>query len=295
MIEQHALYEIEPREYNICTVAIGHDPEGRWAKFFPKVAPVLNQVFDRVIFSFTESTSKETIRAARKGGWQIIVQEDPSIGKNRLAALRLGLESGCQFINLWDGDRLIHAAIVDQLELRDFVANIPRYDFLIGGATQESIDTHQKSMTSWEQVKSWALGYYLEIEGDIMNRGCVAFSRDLAKFIVQYPEVGDDNTGIWPILALAFYKSRQAGRVEDTGRLPVGYREYSQMLGFEDWLFDGATREESARRKSTHQDFMRRAEDVIRIITAAQKVAQDFDLKLWEGESFEDLIRRLGK
>lgn len=261
---------------NVIISAIGHDPAGRWAEHFLRVDPILSNYPNRLI-SFTETTNQATVSTATDCGWQVVV-EKASINRARFRAVNRGLKEGGQFINLWDGDRLLYAAATAPHELEDLIHKIPHYDFLIVGATAEGIKTHPSSMTVWEGVKSWRLGRYLGIEGDIANRGCFGFSREFATFLSTYQlEDTDEIEGLFPILALAYQKILKEGDSLQQNR-GIGYIEYPTLASFEDWMFEGLTPEESAGRKTSVNDFNLRGRHVMRILETAERIAATYGL-----------------
>lgn len=279
----------------ICLAAVGHDPEGKWAEHFANTDGLLNSLYDQKVISLSEKTHNLTIDTALSLGWRVDV-EPLRVGSARFAVIRRGIETESAFINYWDGDRILHAATYGEDELRDITAKIPKYDLFIAGATPEAITTHQSSMTVWEGVKSWALGHYLGFKGDIANRGCFGFSRDFAKFVVQHEDSeGDDTDALFAILPLAFRKQIMDGILFETDRELVGYKEYGIATSYEDWMFEGLTREESVVRKNTHRDFMRRAESVLRAIVLAQSIGEKYDLGFLNPgeETMKGMIGRL--
>ncbi len=266
--------EIKP---DIVVSAIGHDPQGTWARHFPVVNESLKSLFKQRIISFTERTSHDTINSANDCGWQVFVEE-ASISLARYRAVERGLNQGSGFVNLWDGDRLLHAATVAPDELEQFTRSIPNYDFLILGATPDARDTHPKSLTLWEGIKSWWLGHYLGIEGDIANRGCFGLSREFATFLLTYQLTDQDETdGLFPLLALAYQKVLKDEGQEGRG---IGYLECPNIASYEDWIFEGLTQKESARRKTSTGDFLRRSAEVLRILRTADRIALMYELTL---------------
>lgn len=281
----------------ICLAAVGHDPEGRWVDHLEAGNSLLASLYPSRLISLTERTHHSTIDIASSLGWEVDAEELP-VGSARFAVIRRGLETDYNFINLWDGDRVLYAAIYGSDDLRHIVGEIPKHDFFMAGATKEAIATHQPSMTTWEGVKSWALGHYLGIKGDIATRGCFGFSREYANFLVQHEDSkGDDTDALFAILSLAFKKQISTGQLPETGRDTTGYHEYSKATSYEDWIFEGLTQKESAGRKNTHRDFTRRAESVIRAIVLAQRIGQSYDLGFPpEGEEgMEDMFKRLAR
>lgn len=282
---------------SICLAAVGHDPEGRWTSCLEAANPLLASLYPSRFISLTKRTHRSTIDVASSLGWKVDVEELP-VGSARFAVIRRGLETNHPFINLWDGDRILYAAIYGGEELRDIVRRIPQYDCFIVGATPEAIDTHQSSMTVWERVKSWALGNYLGIKGDIATRGCFGFSREYANFLLQHEySRGDDTDGLFAILSLAFRKLIATGQLQSTGRDTIGYCEYTQATSYEGWIYEGLTQEESASRKNTYGDFARRAESVIRAIVLAQAIGRRYGLGFpLEGEeTMADMVKRLAQ
>ena len=279
----------------ICLVAAGHDPDGRWAVHLDATKPLLESLYTDRIISFSDRTNSETIDTAISAGWRVDVEPLP-VGSARFAVIRRGLFTDSNFINYWDGDRILHATTYGVDELKDIVNRIPHFDFFVAGATPDAIATHQRSMTVWEGVKSWALGHYLGIDGDIANRGCFGFSREYASFLVKHEgSKGDDTDALFAILPLAFRKLISQGLLPETGRDLVGYQEYSIATSFEDWMFEGLTREESAKRKNTQKDFTRRAESVLRAIVLTQRIGEQYDLGFLNPgeETMEMMIKRL--
>lgn len=282
---------------SVCLYAVGHDPNGVWAPHFERInEPILSLdlVADQQI-SFTSKTATKTIDEAERFGWQVHLEDLP-VGSARFMGVRRIAKTSTTHGNLWDGDRLIHALEYGPDELRDFTERLVKHDFLLAGATPEAIATHQSSMTVWEGVKSWLLGKYIGIEGDIANCGCFAFSKELAKFIAGQPETtGDDTDGLFPLLAVAFREQIKRGQIDPTNRIPIGYREYQRMTSYEDWLFEGCSPEESADKKNTERDFIRRGESVLKIIMNAQDVSDRYQLNLFEGESFRQMLQRIAR
>lgn len=279
----------------ICLAAVGHDPEGKWVEHFANSNDLLSSLYREKVISLSKKTHYLTIDKAVALGWRVDV-EPLSVGSARFAVIRRGLETDNSFINLWDGDRILHAALYGEDELRDIVRKIPHFDFFVAGATPEAIATHQSSMTVWEGVKSWALGHYLGFKGDIATRGCFGFSREYAKFLIQHEDSkGDDTDALFAVLSVAFKNQISNGQIPETGRETIGYQEYSKATSYEDWVFDGLTPEESAARKNTHRDFTRRAESVLRAIILAQSIGRRYDLGFFpdEEEGMKQLINRL--
>lgn len=250
--------------------AMGQDLKGEWAQHFPKASERLEGLYSKMLISFTPATEENTIRAAVNSGWQVVVEET-TINAGRLRAIERGLYQGDSFVNVWEADRLLHAAMVAPLELGHLARQIPNYDFLILGATNEGIKTHPLSMTVWEGVKSWWLGRYLGIEGDISNRGSFGFSREFATFVLSYGlDDKDETDGAFPVLALVYQQLLQANGQSGRG---IGYFEYFKMASFENWMFEGSTPEESAKRHSSVQDYLKRHAHVERILQTADRIA----------------------
>lgn len=279
---------------SICLTAVGHDPDGRWEEHFERSEQVLRLLYSAKMISLTYRTHNNTKDTALRLGWRMD-EEDLPVGGARFAVIRRGLETGYPFINYWDGDRVLYAAQHGVEDLKDIVGKIPQYDCFIAGATRRAIVTHQPSMTSWEEVKSWALGHYLGITGDIANRGCFGFSKEFAQFLVQHEGfTGDETDALFAILPLAFRKLIAAGRLPDTGRKTVGYKAYKDATSYADWIYEGLTAEESAERKNNHSDFMRRFESAIRIIVLAQSIGEKYELGFPPaGERMADKISEL--
>lgn len=282
---------------SICLYAVGHDPQGTWASHFEKINEAivsLTLVKDRQI-AFTPKTTPKTIGEAEKFGWQVHIEDNP-VGRARFMGVRRIAEAATTHGNLWDGDRLIHALELKggHDELRDFTEAVVKHDFLLAGATPEAIATHQSSMTVWEGVKSWLLGRYIGIEGDIANRGCFGFSKELAEFVGSHLATeGDDADGLIPLLAVAFREQIRRGKINPTNYIPIGYREYNIMTRYEDWVFEGRPSEESACAKNTYYDFYRRMESVLKIFMNAQDVSEKYKLGLVEGESIREMLKRV--
>lgn len=279
----------------ICLAVVGHDPEGRWSDHLESANSLLTSLYPNRLISLTEKTHYTTIDTAIALGWEVDVEALP-MGSARFAVMRRGLETTNGYINLWDGDRLLHAAKRAPQELDDIVQKIPQYDCFIAGATRLAIATHQPSMTCWEEVKSWVLGHYLGIQGDIATRGCFGFSREFARFLVQHEwSAGDDTDALFAILPLVF-KSLIVHGQSATGRETVGYAEYDVATSYEDCEFDGLSPQASAAAKNTHQDFMRRGISVLQQIMLAQSIGQKYNLGFPpKGEMMIDVLRGLVK
>lgn len=279
---------------NICLTTTGHDPEGRWVPYLENTQGILSRLYKSRLIVFTPDTSYQTRRMAEQDGWQVTV-DDLKLGPARIKAMKAALSISCDFINLWDADRLLYAATIAPTELNEFVSQIPKYDFSLAGGTRKAIDSHQPSMTSWEKVKSWYLGYYTGIEGDIANRGCFAFSREFATFLLTYidPNHLDEVDCVFPMMALIFDKFIQEGTINETERQRMGYAEFDNMTSHEDYIFEGLTREESRTRQNTRADFMRRGWSVLRQLQISDEIATRFTLISTIEPQAVDLYRRL--
>ncbi len=299
---EYALFELEPQRHGITAAAIGHDPSGSWVSILRELGQVATQIYDRVEASFTPRTDPETLKAANEAGWHVTV-DDLSIGAGRVEAIRTAMQTPeTQFVHLWDGDRFLFGLWTDQLEVRKFVADIPMYDCLLGGTSEEGIKTHQPSMYTWEYVKSFGLAMPFGIKADMFNRGSIALSRNIAQFLLDSDEItrgdaagGFEGEGIIAGLVYTYKKQREQGLLPDTDRQPFGYLELPHALGYEDWIFQGLTREESAAQKSTPIDFVFRGEHALRILAGYERVANDHGNVIWDGNSIRDAIKRIGK
>lgn len=282
------------KEFNTCLTAVGHDPSGSWGKHIRNTSGILDRIYPERLISFTPRTNSLTIKAAQETGWQVSVEES-SIGEGRMRAIDRALATSCGFINLWDGDRILYAATSSPDELTEFAYFMKEYDFSITGGTSTAIETHQSSLTSWEKVKSWYLGYYLGIEGDIANRGCFGFSREFATFLMThltgFEKETDEVDGIFPIMAQVFRRFIESGEIEGTGRGTIGYKEYPTITSYEDWIFEGVTSDESRNRKNNKRDFMRRGYSVIRQIEICEAIARRFGLVAIEEPSFMEMLK----
>lgn len=282
---------------SVCLYAVGHDPNGVWAPHFEKIYEPISSLdlVRNIQIAFTPRTATRTINEAEKFGWNVHIEDNP-VGRARFMGVRRIAEAATTHGNLWDGDRLIHALELKGGldELKDFTEAVVKYDFFLAGATPEAIATHQSSVTVWEGVKSWLLGRYIGIEGDIANRGCFGFSKELAEFIENHPATeGDDTDGLLPLLAVAFREQIRRGEINHTGYTPIGYKEYNVMTRYEDWVFDGYSPKESAARKNTDEDFYRRLESVLRIFINAQQVSERYNLGLINGEPIRQILQRI--
>lgn len=258
---------------SIVVSAVEHDPQGLRAKHFQRATYAVESLYQERFISFTERSHHNTIDAARDCGWDIVVEET-SMSAGRFRGVERGLSAGSGFINLWDADRLIYAANIAPDELKVLTQDLPQYDFFIAGGTPEAIKTHPSSLIVREAVKSWRLGRYLDIEGDIANRGCLGFSREFATFALTHSFTEEDEPeGALPILAVAYQHLLRERRQEGRG---IGYKEYSKITTFDEWFYEESNPEECAIRKSTLEDFEKRRVHVDKILETAERFASRY-------------------
>lgn len=109
------------------------------------------------------------------------------------------------------------------------------------------------------------------------------------KMDIVLSAIGHDPAGWW-----AEYFPRVTPVVDNlyTHRLISFTKGTSPITSYEDWIFDGLSSDESARRKSTPEDFIRRGIHVSRILQTADRAAKQ--LGLTTGDiSFDSIVKSI--
>ena len=183
------------------SVALGatwnpHGEEARLVGLWPR----LSTVYARVIICQPPHVERAKAQALQAElGAQVEVMEDWQAGRYR--ALRGAFETGADFIQYADMDRLLRWVETRPEEWLATLAAIPKTDCLVIGRTPAAYATHPQALIQTEAIPNYLFSRLLNQPLDL-SAGSKGFSRAAAAFIlansVPTRSLGADAE--WPVL-----------------------------------------------------------------------------------------------
>lgn len=178
-------------------------------------------LYTGVVAFCSPTTHEDSIELLARNGAIIHRQAQTQVSVNNLglvrqATIRAASQTGYAHYQMADYDRLLHWWMHYPDELREAIAAIPRYDFLIFGRTERAFATHPAAQQETESLATHAFELAWGEPWDITagSRGLShrAIERLLAH--AQEPSVGND--GEWPLVLRRFAELR-IGYLETEG------------------------------------------------------------------------------
>lgn len=186
-------------------VAPLNDTDGSLLELAAPLWPLLRALYREIILEASPQTPASVMEALTRAGARVFQEfqgpnGDEHLGLVRLRALQRALDQGFTNFHLCDWDRLLHWAGTYPDELREALAYIPEYDFLVFGRTERAFETHPRAQRETERLANEA---FAEITGEPMDvsagsRGLSAAAVAALQRWSRTPGVGSD--GEWPVL-----------------------------------------------------------------------------------------------
>lgn len=172
-------------------------PQGEMQRLQQQL-PFLQELYAALSVSLAPNADAETIAALREA---MMVAPNEGLGTGRMSALRLGYESGCDFVHYVDGDRLIRWAETMPEELRQTVADSQQFDCAVIGRAEKAFVSHPRALRETERIINAVFSDFIGQELDF-GSGTKAFSRKAVQFLLANPENagGLGNDVVWPVL-----------------------------------------------------------------------------------------------
>lgn len=159
-------------------------------KLYQKVFVILKPGTSREVLSFIESHGQQAI-AAFASTWKRAQRE----------ALGMALAGGAMYVHHCDLDRLLHWVMHYPDELKQAIAQIPNYDYLIMGRTARAFQTHPVTMQKTEALLNhvFALAYGQEVD---IVAGSKGLSAQAGRWILGRTRVKEAlaMNSEWPLL-----------------------------------------------------------------------------------------------
>ena len=191
----------------ITLIATVHQPTQRLMPMIETHLPTLLELYDAVVAYCSPGTHIAIRDILGRSGVRVLVNDgEPgdihTIGHVRRRAVRAGLESGAEHLQMCDFDRAIHWAAYHPDELRRVIAEIPDYDLLVLGRTARAWATHPPYQAETEPLFNKVFALVTGRDWDV-GAGSRGVSRRAAQRLLersQEPSVGVDAE--WPLLLL---------------------------------------------------------------------------------------------
>lgn len=191
----------------ITLIATVHQPTRRLMPMIKTHLPTLIRLYDAVVAYCSPGTHPAIRDILDRHGVRVHVNDgEPgdiyTIGHVRRRALRAGLESGAEHLQMCDFDRAVHWAAHYPDELGRVIAEIPGYDLLVLGRTARAWATHPPYQAETEPLFNKVFALVTGREWDV-GAGSRGISRRAAQRLLERsgePTVGVDAE--WPLLLL---------------------------------------------------------------------------------------------
>jgi len=172
-------------------------PQGEMQRLQQQI-PHLQEIYETLCISLAPNADEESIATLRES---ITVAPNEGLGTGLMTALRLGYESGCDFVHYVDGDRLIRWAETMPDELRQVAQDLQQFDCAVIGRAESAFASHPGALRETERIIN---AVFSEVIGQDLDfgAGTKAFSRKAVQFLLANPENagGLGNDVVWPVL-----------------------------------------------------------------------------------------------
>jgi hypothetical protein len=194
------------------TLAATWNPRGELNRF-RKYLPEILELYDWLVVVLPPPGSgvENQEERSRLAGWlsadgshdgRVKVTTSQDWGMGRYLALQHGVETGADFIQYADFDRLLRWIETRPQELRATVAAIQDAGCTVIGRTPAAYATHPRALVETERLSNMVVSHILGEPMDV-SAGSKGFSREAAAFIVANGATGRSlgKDAEWPIMA----------------------------------------------------------------------------------------------
>ncbi len=175
-------------------------PRGEMGRL-QRLIPLLQEMYATLCVSLAPLAADDDGEIISTLRQHMTVAPNEGLGTGRMTALRLGYESGCDFVHYVDGDRLIRWAETQPAELRQVVQGLQQFDCAVVGRSEAAFASHPAALRETERIINAVFSDFIGLELDF-GAGTKAFSRNAVRFLLANPEHagGLGNDVVWPVL-----------------------------------------------------------------------------------------------
>lgn len=233
-----------PYQSSVCLASPFHDPEGKLLELLQEQGGALLKLYKGNAFiSISAKTNPAIISLLQKQGFHIRKQtktENPSVGANYLAVLRMVTKTSNKHIHLVDFDRALHWTKRFPRELRDAIEILPSYNGYVSFVrTPRAFQSHPQTQRTTETIINTIASEVAGVTVDIMS-GSFGFHKTLAQKIIK--EAKRKDYGIYAETLLIALRHRYLiATIEVEGlewETPDQFKENIQQEGYTAWLHE---------------------------------------------------------
>lgn len=226
---------------NVALVSTVNDVDGRLSHLVEKYSKKLLAIFGgQNAVSVTQQTSKKTVKALEKAGFNIFWGDNNHQGGNYRGAIKGGLATSAWHLHLTDMDRALHWAMTYPDELAKTVGEVgKRHGLVLMNRSKRAFATHPIAQTSTETLTNKTASDVAGFEVDLMS-GSYPMDRKFAEIVVRQSK--RDDQGIYAeIFALAVKNKVAISAIEVEGlewETPDRFQSEIKKNGYKKWLKD---------------------------------------------------------
>ncbi|TFE02364.1 hypothetical protein [Jeotgalibacillus salarius] len=169
-------------------IAVVHDPRGNLLFRLKKSEETMMGLYNKVWITVSNESSEQLLQyLCHESPFHVKVIPKGGAAHARRAVVAFGLDSSCSHYHYCDLDRLLTWISYHPEELSLLVRDIPQYDYLVIGRTDQAMYTHPESWVETEKITNKICSLTLGWEIDITAGSC-AFSNEIGEVINQYSE-----------------------------------------------------------------------------------------------------------
>ena len=184
---------------NLTLIATVHQPDERLLSLAEAQLPALAARYAALVALCSGSTHASILELLRRHGMVVHVDDKASVGIDQIGhirrrALRAGLETGTDNLQMCDFDRALHWVAHYPQELENVLSEITQYDLLVLGRTERAWATHPPYQADTEPLFNRVFALVTGLSWDV-GAGSRGFSRRGAEKLLelsQEPTIGID-------------------------------------------------------------------------------------------------------
>jgi len=229
---------------SVCLASPFHDPEGKLLELLQEQGDALIKLYKGNAFiSLSATTNPAVVSLLERQGFHIRKQtkrENPSVGANYLAVLRMATKTSNKYIHLVDFDRALHWIKRFPRELRDVITILPTYKgYMSFIRTPRAFQSHPQTQRTTETIINTVASEVAGVTVDIMS-GSFGFQKSLAQKIIK--EAKRKDYGIYAETLLIALRHRYLiATIEVEGlewETPDQFKVSIQKEGYTAWLHE---------------------------------------------------------
>lgn len=179
-----------------------HDPKAglRWTA--EKHLPILQGIFDKVIFTASPDTDPDFLDWLEEQGCEVHRRKANIIAKTYFDSIKHGVDTGAHSIFYCDADRALHWARMYPEELAVIPKKLKKLDYFIGMRGPREYQSHHDALYYTEQLPNFIISQAMgeKKQRDYLS-GCYGFSQKAATYIIKHMKANDFGLfGEWPVI-----------------------------------------------------------------------------------------------